>query len=123
MLAQLSSPRDCVLCRSNGLFAGEIIATCANAYLTTAKSNPDNFLIIPEAHIESLTDLPDKWWMDLKALLVKIPRLPSSYNLSINVGQDAGQTQKHLHFWVVPRAAGQRASGKGLASLIDEANK
>jgi len=79
-------------------------------------------LIIPNGHYESLLELPDTWWQDLKALLSKVPGLTGDYNLSLNYGKDAGQSVKHLHFWVIPRESGKPSSGKGFARLIAEAD-
>jgi len=116
------SKKDCVFCRSNGRLKGEILASSDGAYLVGAGSSPGNYLIIPETHVESLSELPDTWWADAKTMLTEVPDLPPDYNLSINLGKAAGQTMGHLHFWVIPRFSGQAASGKGLARLIDDAN-
>ncbi|MDB5179214.1 MAG: hypothetical protein JWN01_1157 [Patescibacteria group bacterium] len=119
----LPSRQDCPFCRSNGRLKGEIVATSEGAYMIDSSSNSGNYLIIPETHVEALTELPDTWWVDLKALLAQVPGLAQDYNLSINIGKLAGQTVKHLHFWVIPRAAGEAASGKGFVGLIDEVNQ
>jgi diadenosine tetraphosphate (Ap4A) HIT family hydrolase len=113
---------NCPLCPANNLLKGPIIAQTAAAYLIATISNPHTFLIIPTAHTEAVTDLPDTWWLEVKTLIKHIPDLPKQYNISINIGEQAGQTIKHLHFWVIPRLANQPATGKGLARLIFEAN-
>ena len=92
-------------------------------FLVRNKLSPQNYLIIPRAHRESVQDLPDNWWADMKQLLAAVPDLPADYNISINIGKQAGQTLGHLHFWVIPRAGDVPAAGKGLAKLIDEANQ
>lgn len=81
-----------------------------------------SYLIIPAQHVESLLDLPDNWWQDFKAMLAQVPGLTGDYNLSLNYGKDAGQSLKHLHFWVIPRESGKPSSGKGFARLIAEAD-
>lgn len=48
--------------------------------------------------------------------------MPEDYNISLNIGKLAGQTVKHLHFWVIPRYADTPSTGKGLACLIKDAN-
>lgn len=116
------SKKDCVFCRSNGRLKGEILASSEGAYLVAAGSSPGNYLIIPETHVESLTELPDTWWVDAKAMLAEVPGLKRDYNLSINIGKAAGQTLDHLHFWIIPRSGDQATTGKGLARLIEEAN-
>ena len=112
----------CKLCRANGILKGDIIAETEQAYLVASLYNTSYFLIIPNMHAETVEELPDNWWVAVKELLPHIPNLPKDYNISVNIGQESGQTLKHLHFWVIPRYAGQAASTKGLASLIDLAN-
>ncbi len=84
---------------------------------------PGNYLIIPDAHVESPLDLNDTWWADVKALLPKLPLPLTDYNLSFNIGTQAGQTIKHLHLWVIPRKPDEQASGKGLITLINYHNE
>jgi len=74
-------------------------------------------------HVESPLDLPDDWWRDVKELLAQVPAQLVDYNLTFNVGREAGQSVKHLHFWVVPRKADEPASGKGLGALIEAYNQ
>ncbi len=98
-----------------------ILAKSSGAFLTTVLTSPGNYLLIPLEHVESLSELSDDWWRDVKQLLGQLPTF-NDYNLSVNVGELAGQRVKHIHFWLIPRFAGQAASGKGFAQLIDEAN-
>lgn len=112
----------CTFCRSNGILKGEVTAETDSAYLIEAAYGSSNYLIIPTDHIESISDLPDNWWVDVKTLVPKIPNLLKDYNLSFNIGGEAGQTLKHLHLWVIPREADQPASHKGLARLIEDVN-
>ena len=81
-----------------------------------------NYLIIPSYHAESISDLSDNWWKSVKQLIQKVPDLPEDYNVSFNIGKEAGQTIKHLHLWVIPRSAGEPASGTGLAGLVEAVN-
>lgn len=119
----LASQPGCPFCLSNELLRGTVLTDSPGAYLIEAADSPGNYLIIPKAHAESPVDLPDQWWQEMKILLGRVPNLPAAYNIAMNVGKDAGQSVKHLHFWVIPRASGQAASGKGLARLIHEANQ
>lgn len=114
-------PHECPLCPQNNLLKEPIIAQTPDAYLIQAHSNPGNYLIIPTAHIESLEMLTPNWWESVSTLLPQIPH-GQSYNMSINIGSDAGQTVRHIHFWVIPREAGHPSSGKGFARLISEAD-
>ncbi|MDN5275250.1 MAG: hypothetical protein JWP06_1151 [Candidatus Saccharibacteria bacterium] len=112
---------ECPLCPQNNLLIEPIIAQTPDAYLIKAYSNPGNYLIIPTAHIESLETLPPNWWKSVSTLLPQVPH-GQSYNMSINIGSDAGQTVRHIHFWIIPREAGKPSSSKGLARLISEAD-
>jgi diadenosine tetraphosphate (Ap4A) HIT family hydrolase len=109
---------DCPFCRSNGLLKGQLLAEVPEAYLIDNYQFPGNYLIIPTVHVKSLLDLPDNWWHNVKSLLPQIPGLASNYNLSFNIGPHAGQTIAHLHLWIIPRAADQSSSGKGMISLL-----
>lgn len=117
-----SIPSECPFCRSNGLLEGEVVAEIAQGFLLRAAHGSANYLIIPADHVESPDRLPDDWWQSFKRLLAMMPDMPVSYNISLNIGKNAGQSVKHLHFWIVSREDGQPSSGKGLARLISEAN-
>ena len=116
------TPTDCPFCRVNGLLKGDVVAETKQAFLIEFNFGKGYYLIVPDAHAESLQDLPDNWWADFKQLLGKVPDLASEYNLSLNYGKNAGQTVKHLHFWIVPRSGGKPSSGKGLAGFIKESD-
>ena|ERR1700691_2770470 len=110
---------SCPFCLDNHLLKTDIVAESPGAFLTLALSNPGNYLVVPKIHTESLLDLPDDWWKDVKELLPHIPNLGEHYNLSVNIGKVAGQSVKHIHFWVIPRTSDLATSGKGLATLIE----
>jgi len=118
-----STPSDCPFCLQNNLLSVPILAETDGTFLIDNITFPGNYLIIPKAHAEDPGALPDTWWRDVKAMLSSIPSTPESYNLSFNIGRDAGQTVRHLHLWVVPRAAGEPASQKGLVTLINFRNE
>jgi diadenosine tetraphosphate (Ap4A) HIT family hydrolase len=113
---------ECPFCYSNNLFKGKVIAQSSGGYVAENEFSPGNYLIIPVEHVETPLELSDTWWAEVKILLRRIPGLAEHYNVSLNVGSQAGQTVKHLHFWVVPRARDKPSSGKGLARLISEAD-
>ena len=115
-----TTPPNCPFCRSNGLLRGEVLAETEGGFMVA--TDFDAHLIIPNVHAESLSDLPDTWWQDFKTLFAQVPGLPESYNLSLNVGKNAGQSVKHLHFWIIPREGGKPSSGKGLARFIADAD-
>lgn len=118
MNQQPSTSTNCPFCLDNNLFVGEILASSDDAYLSAAHYNPGNYLIIPKRHIESLIQLSDTWWRDVKELLSHVPALPENYNIAMNYGREAGQSVKHLHLWIIPRSPGLATSGKGLAGLL-----
>lgn len=109
---------DCPFCLSNNLLKGGVYAENEHAFLMEPAGLDGCMLIVPKVHVESLTDLPDDWWAGFKQSLQQMPDLPEQYNLALNIGKDAGQSVKHLHFWIVPRSAGRPSSGRGLASLV-----
>jgi L-threonylcarbamoyladenylate synthase len=114
-------PRDCPFCRTNRKLKGDVLFASDGAYLIEAVSNPGDYLIIPELHVESLSELTDTWWHEVKSVLGKVPDLKGrDYNVSVNVGTAAGQTVRHLHFWVIPRGEDRPSSGTGLAGLIEK---
>lgn len=115
-------PDDCPLCLDNGLLTTPVIARSDAAYAIPVATAPGNHFVIPIRHAESLLELDDTWWRSFKDCLRQIPGLEPPYNVSINIGEVAGQRQKHLHFWVVPRRDGLPSSGKGLAALMREAD-
>jgi diadenosine tetraphosphate (Ap4A) HIT family hydrolase len=115
---------DCPFCLSNGQLKTRIIDQNNGAILIDSNKHPGIHLIIPIEHVERLEDLPDDWWASFKQLLPSVPGLDGhDYNVSINLGEIAGQTLKHLHFWIIPREANQPASNIGMAGLIKLVNE
>jgi diadenosine tetraphosphate (Ap4A) HIT family hydrolase len=117
-----ATPGECPLCPQNSLLKEPIIAQTEDAYLIRAYDSPGNYLIIPMDHTESPEKLTSNWWESVAALLSHIPH-GEHYNISINIGKDAGQTVSHIHFWVIPRQSGKGSTGKGFARLISEADQ
>jgi diadenosine tetraphosphate (Ap4A) HIT family hydrolase len=117
-----SDTSQCPFCFGNGVFKGETLGERPNAKAVNTHTNA--ILIVPTEHTEAVENLSDGFWHDLSELVGELRQSKDiqDYNLSLNVGKNAGQTVKHLHFWVIPREGGQPASGKGLALLIDERN-
>ncbi len=120
---EIASKAECHFCRQNKLLKGDPLAETDQAYLIESLFGARHYLIVPSSHIEEVTDLPDDWWQHVKQLVTQIPDLGSNYNISLNYGKEAGQTQPHLHFWVIPREAGKPSSGKGFARLIHESDQ
>lgn len=84
----------------------------ARAFLDIAPLAPGHTLVIPNRHAERLDQLsPD----ELAAVVGLIPTLArailqttqaAGYNLLQNNGKVAGQAVMHVHFHIIPRAAG-----------------
>jgi diadenosine tetraphosphate (Ap4A) HIT family hydrolase len=119
----MSSVPDCPFCLDNNLLRENILSETSDGFLIKAQGSDGNFLIVPKTHVESPDDLPDAWWAEFKQLFLQAPGARDHYNLSLNVGERAGQTVKHLHFWIIPRLEGRPSSGKGLAGLISLADR
>jgi diadenosine tetraphosphate (Ap4A) HIT family hydrolase len=72
---------------------------------------PGHILIVPKRHVLRITDLTDAELVGLRRFLdLLLPKLlkafdADSYNLSINAGENAGETIQHLHLHLVPRRA------------------
>lgn len=118
MVHSMTIAPECPFCLDNKLFDGEILAQSDTAFMVRPTGSEHDLLIIPKAHVESPTQLPASWWESFAELLQQAPDLSESYNVSLNYGRPAGQSQPHLHFWVIGRAENEPASGIGLAKLI-----
>ena len=71
---------------------------------------PVHFLVIPKKHISSAADLTEEDAALLGHIYAVIARLckelgvaESGYRVVTNVGEDAGQSVKHLHFHVLAK--------------------
>jgi diadenosine tetraphosphate (Ap4A) HIT family hydrolase len=110
----------CAFCPQNGKV--DIICEIGGMYLVHAKDEkmkdlPDRWLIIPAEHVESLEDLPIGWGESLVELIHEA-NIRSGFNLSLNIGADAGQTMPHLHWWLLDRSTDDL--GKGMSWMISE---
>ena len=76
-------------------------------------------LVIPEDHIGSLLELPEKDLTELWSLVayirnqLKVQYQPAGFNIGINEGVAAGQTVAHAHIHIIPRYAGDVADPRG----------
>lgn len=99
-------PPDCLFCR---IIAGEIPATIVyrDDELTAIRdinpAAPTHLLVLPNRHIDSISDAQAGDQALLGALLLAGARLAQQagldggYRLVINTGADAGQSVHHLH--------------------------
>ncbi len=98
---------DCIFCK---IIAGEIPSAKVYeddkllAFKDINPQAPVHILIIPKAHYESVNALDESTApivgdiMLLAAKLAKENGLDGGYRLITNIGDDGGQTVKHLHF-------------------------
>ena len=87
-------------------------------YLVKAYGHDHDYLIIPTPHVTSLFDLDSHLIAATTELLSSIPWYyhGAAFNLSLNIGRQAGQRIEHLHLWVVYRDK-DPDDGLGLATL------
>jgi len=75
--------------------------------------------VILKSHIVSFFDLSEGQIKELYELLRKTKEIvetefkPDGFNIGINEGTAAGQTQDHLHVHLIPRYKGDAANPKG----------
>lgn len=103
---------DCLFCKiasgdipSNKLYEDESIL----AFYDIAPQAPVHFLVIPKKHIDSAACLTDKDGALLAHVFAVIAKLTSElgcengYRVVTNIGEDGGQSVKHLHFHVLAK--------------------
>ncbi len=101
---------DCLFCR---IVAGEIPSRKVYeddrvlAFYDIDPQAPVHFLIVPKAHIASVGEVTAQnsgivaYIFEVIARLAKELGLEGGYRVVTNVGEDAGQTVKHMHFHVL----------------------
>jgi histidine triad (HIT) family protein len=103
---------DCIFCK---IVAGEIPS--ATVYEDETKFAlmdinpilPGHVLLVPKAHYERVTDLPDEVAADLGGALPKLGRAvvaaakADGFNIFQTNGRCSGQAVFHVHFHVIPR--------------------
>ena len=76
-------------------------------------------LVVPEAHVASLFDLPEERQAELWKLVVMVrdhlteELHPAGFNVGVNDGLAAGQTVAHAHIHVIPRFEGDAPDPRG----------
>ncbi len=102
---------DCVFCQ---IYSGQEIVRneLAKAIYDQFPVSPGHILIIPSRHVPSYFELTLEEENAMRDLLWKCrdlleyERLPSGYNIGVNVGKAAGQTVFHVHVHLIPRYDG-----------------
>lgn len=116
---------NCTFCR---IVAGKLPAEIVYedqqvmAFLDANPLNPGHTLVIPKAHVESLSELPEEACGPLLSTAVRVARAArealgaAGVNLVVNDGRAAGQAIPHLHLHVIPRFPGD--GGGSFHSLL-----
>lgn len=103
---------DCIFCK---IVAGQIPSARVYedatklAFMDIGPIQPGHVLLIPKAHFERLTELPDDVAADLARALPKLARAvvaaarADGFNLMQTNGACAGQSVGHVHFHIIPR--------------------
>ena len=100
---------DCLFCK---IIAGEIPSSklyednLCYAFNDIAPQAPTHFLVIPKTHIASISEIDDSNSADAGHMLSVIAQLAKelgmeSYRVVSNIGEQAGQSVRHLHFHVL----------------------
>ena len=103
---------DCLFCKiaqgqipSNKLFEDDKIL----AFYDIDPQAPVHFLVIPKQHVDSAAALTEQAGELLAHVFATIARLckklgcENGYRVVTNVGEDGGQSVKHLHFHVLAK--------------------
>ena len=100
---------DCLFCK---IIAGEIPSSklyeddLCYAFNDIAPQAPTHFLVIPKTHIASISEIDDSTSAVAGHVLSVIAQLAKelgmeSYRVVSNIGEQAGQSVRHLHFHVL----------------------
>ena len=101
---------ECLFCR---IIAGEIPSTkvyeddLCFAFRDIAPQAPTHILVIPKTHIASLHEITAENAALAAHILTVIPSIAAAegltggYRIVSNIGDDAGQTVRHLHFHIL----------------------
>lgn len=110
---------DCPFCNPDS--DRELIVESATAYAIYDKYpvNDGHALIIPKRHCEDYFDLTFKEQAACLFMLNKVREIilakfnPAGFNIGINVGEEAGQTIRHVHIHLIPRYNGDVEQPRG----------
>lgn len=117
---------SCAFCRLPNERPEQLLIFNEDAYVIVPRGWEDgrHLLVVPRRHVTSYEGLSGSFH-DLVAAAVRRLKRESgctSVNVTTNDGPDAGQTMEHFHTWVVARPPEGKSSGKGLATLVWEAD-
>lgn len=101
---------DCLFCK---IIAGEIPSTKVYeddkilAFRDIAPQAPSHILVIPKQHIGGVDELNENNAAVVSHIFAKIAEiakqegLENGYRVVSNIGEDGGQTVRHLHFHIL----------------------
>jgi len=102
---------DCLFCK---IIAGEIPSKkvydsdFVYAFHDINPVAPVHVIVVPKMHIESANAIDDKNSDEVKHVFEAIPKIAQElgvkedgYRVITNIGQNGGQTIKHLHFHII----------------------
>ena len=102
---------DCIFCK---IIAGEIPSKKVYedekilAFYDIAPAAPVHVLVVPKVHMDSLDEINKGDNADYATyMLKKLPEIAASQNIAggyrviTNIGEDGGQSVKHLHFHIL----------------------
>ena len=100
---------DCLFCK---IIAGEIPSSkvyedeLCYAFNDIAPQAPTHFLVVPKAHIQSVSAVTAENSAVVAHIFAVISKVTKelgldSYRVVSNIGEQAGQSVKHLHFHVL----------------------
>lgn len=101
---------DCIFCK---IITGELPSQKVMeddkilAFHDINKSAPVHILVVPKVHIESLNEVNRENIGCVSHILEKIPEIASAFGIAdgyrvvTNIGEDGGQSVKHLHFHIL----------------------
>ena len=102
---------DCLFCK---IAAGEIPSTkvyedeYVYAFNDINPVAPVHIIVIPKEHIESVNKINEKNSSNVQKVFEAIPKVADivgvtedGYRVITNIGENGGQTVKHLHFHII----------------------
>ena len=114
-----SSKDECLFCRVN---PNDLVAEGKFCYAVTDSYPVTEFhmLIIPKRHVANYFDLNSSEVCAMHEMLVEMKKTietkddsVTAFNISVNAGEDAGQTIFHVHVHLIPRRKGDVENPRG----------
>lgn len=96
------------------------------AFMDIGPVRPGHVLLVPKAHYERVTDLPDDVAADLGGMLPRLARAvvaaarADGFNIFQTNGECSGQVVPHVHFHIIPRHANDGYSFRWQAGAYEE---